>query len=60
MREMVASLSPAERLLLNDPNFITEDEADIIMALRDDKEPGHTISLDELFRENGQTRQRKR
>jgi len=59
MKEIIAGLSPKEFRLLNDPNFITEDEADVIMALRDDSDPREDISLDQLFRENGQTRRKR-
>jgi hypothetical protein len=45
---------------LHDPNFITEDEADIIMSDRSVNEPGRSISLDELLEENGQIRRKRR
>ena len=57
---MIAGLTPAERSTLKDPDFITEDEADLIMSDRAMNEPGPLISLDELFRENGQTRRKRR
>ena len=60
MKELVASLSLVERKLLRDPNFISEDEADLIMSDRSFNEPGPTISLDELLKENAMTRRRKR
>jgi hypothetical protein len=60
MKELIASLSPAERKLLRDPNFITEDEADLIMSDRSFNEPGPRISLDQLLKENGMTRRRKK
>jgi hypothetical protein len=60
MRELVASLTPAERRTLKDPDFITEDEADLIMSDRSLKEPGKSISLDELLAENGQKRRKRR
>ena len=60
MRELIASLSPTERRSLNDTDFITEDEADLILSDRAMKEPGESIGLDELFRENGQTRRKPR
>ena len=57
MKELiVASLSPAERAILSDPNFITEDEADLIMSDRSFNEPGPRISFDELLRQEGLTR----
>jgi hypothetical protein len=55
MREMIAGLTPAGRRGLKDPNFIAEDEADLIMSDRSAKEPVRSILLDELLRENGQT-----
>jgi hypothetical protein len=39
MREMIASLTPEERRSLKDPNFITEDEADLIICDRRANEP---------------------
>jgi hypothetical protein len=60
MRRMIAGLSPAERASLSDPDFITEDEADLIMSDRAAKEPGRRISAEELFREMGYTPGRKR
>ena len=59
MLEMLAGLTPAERATLKDPDFITEDEADLIYSDRSMKEPGKSISLDELFRENGQIRRKR-
>ena len=60
MRELIASLSPAERASLNDSDFITEDEADLIMADREMKEPGEWITAEELFRQEGYTPRRLR
>ena len=34
MRDMVARLSERERAILKDPNFISEDEADVIISMR--------------------------
>ena len=59
MRELIAALSAEERASLKDPNFITEDEADIIMSDRAMKEPGRRISLDDLLKENGQGRRKR-
>jgi hypothetical protein len=53
MRELVASLAPEERALLSDPDFITEDEADVIISKRRMDEPGEWISAEELFQEFG-------
>jgi hypothetical protein len=53
MLEMLAALSAAERATLKDPDFITEDEADLIVSDRRMKEPGESISSDEIFAEFG-------
>jgi hypothetical protein len=60
MLKMLKGLSAAERKILADPNFITEDEADVIYADRALKEPGKLYSLDEVLRENGIPRRRPR
>jgi hypothetical protein len=60
MRRMLASLTPAERDGLQDPNFITENEADLIWSDRALAEPGESISLDELFAEMGIARRPRR
>jgi hypothetical protein len=52
MVKMLKDLSQAERKTLADPNFINEDEADLIWAARAMKEPG-SFSLDAVLRENG-------
>jgi hypothetical protein len=51
MLEMLGDLTPAERRRLESPDFITEDEADIIVARRRRHEP--TVSLAQVLRENG-------
>jgi len=51
MLEMLAGLTPAERASLQEPDFITEDEADIIVSNRRIDEP--TVSLDEVLAEAG-------
>ncbi len=53
MLEMLADLTPEERASLEEPDFITEDEADIIVSNRRINEPGPSISLEELFAEVG-------
>ncbi|MGD1072402.1 MAG: hypothetical protein ABSB15_19935 [Bryobacteraceae bacterium] len=53
MREMLAGLTPAERASLLDPDFITEDEADIIWSDRAMKEPGRSVPAEEIFAEMG-------
>ena len=57
MLEMLAGLTLAERRLLKDPEFITEDEADIIVSNRRSKEP--SVALDQVFAEIGYTRRRR-
>jgi hypothetical protein len=58
--EMLAGLTAAERETLKDPDFITEDEADLIVSDRRMKEGGKPVSLDELFAEEGYTRRSRR
>jgi len=53
MLEMLEGLTPEERALLEEPDFITEDEADVIVSNRRINEPGPSISLEELFAEEG-------
>lgn len=53
MLEMLADLTTEERALLGEPDFITEDEADVIVSNRRINEPGASISLEELFAEEG-------
>jgi hypothetical protein len=53
MRAMIAGLTPAERGMLKDPDFITEDEADLIVSDRAVNEPGESITAEELFAEIG-------
>jgi hypothetical protein len=52
MLEMLEELTAAERRTLKDPDFITEDEADLIVCDRRVKEPGR-ISLDDFLAEEG-------
>jgi hypothetical protein len=60
MLEMLKGLSLAERKTLADPDFITEDEADIIYCKRAMDEPGRSYSLDEVLAENGIARRAPR
>jgi hypothetical protein len=55
MRDMLAGLTSAERALLADPEFITEDEADIIWSDRAVHESGESIPAKEVFAELGYT-----
>ena len=59
MLEMLTGLSAEERLTLKDPDFITEDEADLIYSDRAMKEPGRSYTLDEVFREMGIPRRKR-
>jgi hypothetical protein len=59
MLKMLKGLSAAERKTLADPDFITEDEADLIVHDRRMKEPGF-YSLDEVLRENGISPRRRK
>jgi hypothetical protein len=60
MLEMLAGLTPAERATLKDPDFITEDEADLIYSDRTMQEPGPNIPVEEIFAEFGYTPRRQR
>ena len=51
MRKMLSELTPVEKASLLDPEFITEDEADVIIGKRRLTEP--TVSMDEAFAESG-------
>ena len=51
MLEMLTELTPAERRRLKDPDFITEDEADIVVSIRRLKEP--TVPLEKVLAEAG-------
>jgi hypothetical protein len=47
------NLTRQERALLPDPDRVTEDDADAIIGLRREREPGRRYSLEEVLRENG-------
>jgi hypothetical protein len=55
---MIARLSPAERASLHDPDFITEDEADIIVCDRRSNES--TVPAEEVLAEFGLTLRRQK
>ena len=46
------NLTAKERALLADPDWVTEDEADFIVAQRRQGERGKRASLEEVLREN--------
>ena len=60
MLEMLTLLTPFERRLLGNPDFITEDEADVIVSNRRLKEPGRRIPAEEIFAEFGYTPRSRR
>ena len=60
MREMIAGLSPAERASLKYPDFITEDEADLIICDRRAREDGPPIPLAQVLKELGIPPRRRR
>jgi hypothetical protein len=47
------NLKVEERALLPDPDWVTEDDADFIVAMRAEREPGKRASLEQVLRENG-------
>jgi hypothetical protein len=56
MLEMLEVLTPAERATLSDPDFITEDEADLIVADRRMKQEGDkAVPLDTVLKHLGIT-----
>jgi len=57
MRKLIEALSPAERAMLKDPAFITEDEADIIVCMRRMDEP--TYSAEAVLAELALERRRR-
>jgi hypothetical protein len=48
------------RATLKDPDFITEDEADLIVSDRSMQEPGPNIPVEEIFAEFAYTPRRQR
>jgi hypothetical protein len=58
MLELLESLTPAERATLEDPDFITEDEADLIICGRRASDP--TFALDAVLKEMGISPRRRR
>jgi hypothetical protein len=46
-------LTAKERALLKDPEWMTEDEADLIIAMRREAEGGCTIPLEEVLARHG-------
>lgn len=47
------NLSAAERALLADPDWVTEDEADTIICLRREKEGGKPIPFEQVLKRCG-------
>ena len=53
-------LTPAERALLADPNYVTEDEADFIIGERRMRQEAHkAIPLEEVLKRYGRQPRRK-
>jgi hypothetical protein len=46
-------LTDEERSMLPDPSWVTEDDADFIIGLRREREPGKSASLEQVLSENG-------
>jgi len=47
-------LTPAERKLLRDPDWVTEDEADAIVSMRRERKEGHRgIPLEKVLKRYG-------
>ena len=55
MKKLIESLSPEERSMLRDPDFITEDEADLIVSDRSEKKSGKHV----LHIPSGRPRQKR-
>ena len=54
------NLTPAERALLADPNYVTEDEADFIIGERRMRQEAHkAIPLEEVLKRYGRERRRR-
>jgi hypothetical protein len=53
MLEMLKELTAAERASLKNPDFITEDEADLIVSDRRMKAGGPSIPLEQILKERG-------
>ena len=47
------NLTPQERALLPDPDWVTEDDADAIISMRRLRRPGRTYTLDEVMHRLG-------
>ena len=47
------NLTPAERALLPDPDWVTEDDANAIIGMRRERERARRYSLEEVPREKG-------
>jgi hypothetical protein len=46
------NLTDDERALLPDPHWVTEDDADFIIAKRAEQDPGTRASLEQVLRQN--------
>ena len=59
MKALIAGLTPEKLATLSAPNFISENEADLIMSDRSEAVGGPFVSVDELRREFGLPRRKK-
>jgi hypothetical protein len=59
MKKIIAGLTPAERAQLNDPNFVTEDEADLILSDRSIKSSRSFTPVDDILRDSNPRRRRR-
>ena len=59
MKKIIAGLTHAERTLLNDPNFVTEDEADLILSDRSIKSSRSFTPVDDILRDSNPRRRRR-
>ena len=60
MKKIIAGLTPAERALLNDPAFITEDEADLILSDRSMRSSRSFTPVDDILKDSGPRRRRQK
>ncbi len=58
MRVERTNITPEERKLLADPDWVTEDEADIIIGLRRERS-GKPVPFDEVAKRYGYQRRRR-
>ncbi|MGD1073594.1 MAG: hypothetical protein ABSB15_26070 [Bryobacteraceae bacterium] len=59
MKKVIAGLTPAEKDLLNDPNFITEDEADLILSDRSLRSSRRFTPVEDILKGSSPRRRRR-